>query len=355
MSIVVRCSLLFMLVLGARAYPEPHRVFITSPDNCRGTAALAPDHRCGPDFEFKRCPIGECCGKDGKCSANVKVCTNEPICPVQKSVASSVDNCKGKPSRDRKCGPDYGFTRCDAGECCTQDGRCGKGPEFCTNSLCPAQNVFRVVFDNAANLLKTSSNCMGVLSTTRSEEGVQYCGPKHNFMHCPYDHCCNKNGKCDTDPKTCKEPHSICPRQPNTGKPEFLYGEFVAPAYDAALERCRAPQRANRFCGPMNDFGSCRVDECCDSSGRCNTGGACMVNALCPKQPKPVPSLKNCRGVRSTHDNLCGPHNNFMSCDKGECCSFDGFCGSTDKFCNAHSVCPKQGEESAYKPVEWVL
>eukprot|EP00474_Spongospora_subterranea_P002406 CRZ02864.1 hypothetical protein [Spongospora subterranea] len=337
-------------------------VFDTSPDNCRGV--VSENAKCGPNHQFHRCPVGECCSKNGKCGSGDKFCLDHPICPIQKKFVTTIDNCRGSKTKDGFCGPDFGFKQCGFGHCCSQDGKCMPSGSFlCTEPACPTVTLKREVeskfTDFGASLFNHPTgfkHCSGVLSTERSDEDQPLCGPAHRFMRCPYQQCCNQHGKCSTSDEHCHEKKQICPRQPYTGEAEYVDGKFKADdKFKNGMQKCRGIQRPDRTCGPLNAFGSCKVGECCDKHGRCAIGEACSAKAapLCPVQPKPVPSPENCSGVKTTRERKCGPHYNFMHCEEGECCSFDGVCGSTKEHCNDHSFCPKQGKTAPSGP-KWI-
>lgn len=98
--------------------------------------------KCGPDTGLK-CPEGQCCGNDGQCSASTTACGNgcirgygkclgkgafvcggaaASIPPGQKTVTEA---CPGiKVTTTGRCGPHFGYRRCQPGICCSSAGYC---------------------------------------------------------------------------------------------------------------------------------------------------------------------------------------------------------------------------------------
>eukprot|EP00474_Spongospora_subterranea_P009919 CRZ10377.1 hypothetical protein [Spongospora subterranea] len=361
MSFLLRC-LLAVLIASLATAVLPALKYETDSDNCRGAVAevVLTFRRCGPEFAFQRCHVGECCGQDSVCRSGAQYC-KDAICPLQIARTTSEENCREKTTTNGRCGPDFEFTKCPVGLCCTQNGHC-QNCHTVDYPLCPKQKDFVDRFGkNPMKVIKgllplePMENCKGVLSTRRSLEGFQLCGKKHNFLRCPYNQCCNKDGLCGTGKHFCNKEQQ-CPEQPYTGTTEYLSGNLVPDrGLLDQLYNCRGDLRADRRCGAKFGFGRCKVGECCSKHGRCETGDVCNDSPTCPIQLKPVASATNCLGIPSTHENRCGPYNNFMKCKMGECCSYEGICGTSASHCNDESFCPKQENygHNFYSP-KWV-
>lgn len=95
------------------------------------------------------------------------------------------------------CGSDRGGNAmCARGECCSADGRCGKGPEFCWGGGAGSRRPY-AAFDGAAGV-----TCDPGIAPSRKAacdkaraipSGPPVCGPAHNTL-CPWrkgvDLCC---------------------------------------------------------------------------------------------------------------------------------------------------------------------
>jgi len=77
------------------------------------------------------------------------------------------------------CGPKYGNQKCNAGECCSQYGWCGKSAEHCGIGC---QSEFGACY-------KISKN--------------DKCGPKNGNTVCPSGECCSQYGWCGTSSDHC--------------------------------------------------------------------------------------------------------------------------------------------------------
>jgi len=102
-------------------------------------------------------------------------------------------------------------------------------------------------------------------------------------------------------------------------------------------------------CGPNNGNKRCPDGECCSKYGYCgitekHCDAGCQVGyGICrgpehppenPPEHPPAKEPKPKQGKISTNDR-CGPENGNTICPNNKCCSKYGYCGVTEKHCNA--------------------
>jgi len=111
--------------------------------------------KCGKGYE--KCPIGQCCSKNGICGTTNAFCSNSKGCQPEYG--------------ECRCGKKFGS--CPSGFCCSKYGWCGSDPNYCS-----AEN-----------------GC-------QSKYGECRCG-KNGFGSCPGKLCCSKYGWCGSDSNYC--------------------------------------------------------------------------------------------------------------------------------------------------------
>jgi len=89
---------------------------------------------CGPNNGYVKCSFGDCCSKEGKCGFGYEYCyegcqSNYGLCLGE--LPDPNPKLPEDPPKETHCGPKYGFKKCSFGNCCSKDGRCGFGHEYC--------------------------------------------------------------------------------------------------------------------------------------------------------------------------------------------------------------------------------
>ncbi|CEP03401.1 NodB homology domain-containing protein [Plasmodiophora brassicae] len=136
-----------------------------------------------------------------------------------------------------------------------------------------------------------------------------------------------------------------------------------------AADLCHGDPRPDNKCGPAAGDAGCAPGSCCSQYGWCGTGpGYCHDLSICqnvdPGQHL-MPAASTCTGAPRA-DNRCGPAVHNAACPPGQCCSSDGWCGSTSDYCNERSLCTTSnglrapatvGDVSVFNwcgPVPWI-
>ncbi|XXQ36434.1 NodB homology domain-containing protein [Plasmodiophora brassicae] len=105
----------------------------------------------------------------------------------------------------------------------------------------------------------------------------------------------------------------------------------VAMAYGSV---CHGAPRLDRKCGPWVGGAGCPPGSCCSQHGWCGTSSDyCNDQSICQ-------SIAPACSASPRPDNRCGPVVADAGCPAGQCCSSDGWCGSSPAYCNERSVCP---------------
>ncbi|KAF2143645.1 carbohydrate-binding module family 18 protein [Aplosporella prunicola CBS 121167] len=199
-------------------------------------------------------------------------------------------------SPDNTCGGTTGYTcvGSQAGNCCSSSGWCGKTDAYCNTS---------------AGCQTSFGKCV---STTISPDGT--CGGANGYR-CHEGECCSSDGFCGTEAKYCNI---------DTCQPEF--GNCGFPSY---------PQISpDGTCGGENgyDCTSSGFGDCCSSSGYCGDS-----TAFCAQGCQSAFSASCLTTNIPTLNGACGAKKGGYICAggryEGQCCSSDGFCGSSFIYC----------------------
>ncbi|OUM58892.1 carbohydrate-binding module family 18 protein [Piromyces sp. E2] len=161
--------------------------------------------RCGSEFSNKKCLNNECCSKWGYCGTSKDHCkagcqskyaksttkSTGKINTSTKSKTTSTIKQKESSSKSNYCGPKYNNKKCSFGDCCSKDGKCGFGHEYCGDGC---QSEFGV--------------CLGELPDPNpqfpeDEPSEIHCGPKYGYKKCSFGDCCSKDGECGFGHKYC--------------------------------------------------------------------------------------------------------------------------------------------------------
>jgi len=152
----------------------------------------------------------ECPSNCDKCDANGKCITTTSTTSTEKPVTSTTST--SEPTTSIKCGK--GYEKCPIGQCCSKDGICGTTNAFCSNSKgCqPEYGECRCgkKFGSCPNGFCCSkygwcgsdSNYCSAKNGCQSKYGECRCG-KNGFGSCPNKLCCSKYGWCGSDSNYC--------------------------------------------------------------------------------------------------------------------------------------------------------
>ncbi|XP_062099616.1 chitin-binding lectin 1-like [Humulus lupulus] len=176
---------------------------------------------------------------------------------------------------DHKCGPNYGYSPCNPGRCCSIYEYCGSGPAYCQGGQCKYQ-------------CWTSPPPMSLPPSSPTPP-----------------------------PPPSPPPPSPPPPPPGPERPDHKCG----PHYGDS---------------PCNPGRCCSIFEYCGSGPAYCEDGQCIYQCWTspppssPIAPPPPPGPER-------PDHRCGPAFGNIPCDTGRCCSINGYCGSTSDFCEPGS------------------
>ncbi|EAQ92535.1 hypothetical protein CHGG_00770 [Chaetomium globosum CBS 148.51] len=146
------------------------------------------DGKCGPPNNN-----ATCLGTDKQCcNSQTWTCGNSTADCAPGTCYEGV--CDGDLiySTDGTCGQDHGFRSCAGrwGNCCSIDGRCGTGPEYCGLFTCQ---------EGDCDIWKEDQQPEG---TPWTPDGT--CGGAEGYRCSPdWGRCCNVNGVCGVNPADC--------------------------------------------------------------------------------------------------------------------------------------------------------
>ncbi|KAI1473178.1 carbohydrate-binding module family 50 [Daldinia caldariorum] len=180
----------------------------------------AVDGFCGPPHNNATClgaSQGQCCNSETwMCGNTEEDCAPgtcyEGICFGDKIY-----------STDGKCGYKHGSRLCAGkhGDCCSIDGKCGTGPDFCGEGVCQSGKCTK----SPEGHFFAGNSFMSQFPWLMGNTTDGTCGGENKFTcNAVYGTCCNKNGRCGSLPKDCGEG---C-------QPEFGICDGLAPASRAA-------------------------------------------------------------------------------------------------------------------------
>ncbi|EEH37042.2 hypothetical protein PAAG_07460 [Paracoccidioides lutzii Pb01] len=178
------------------------------------------------------------------------------VSPIPPNETGRPDNSTSKISLDGKCSPDISCTGSSFGECCSINGFCGTGPEWCGLGNCLSgacqKDTSGISFDGTCGpLFPANRTCVGS----------------------KFGDCCSTSGYCGTGPGWCG------------------YGNCYSGACDTSLGGVSLDGTCGpKFSGNMTCVGSA-FGECCSTSGFCGTssqhcGIATCYSGKCEASPK---------------------------------------------------------------------
>ncbi|KAK2793953.1 hypothetical protein FQN52_000285 [Onygenales sp. PD_12] len=171
--------------------PEPEKP--GRPDNSQ---TISEDGKCGPDVACAGSGFGECCSNSGFCG------TGPQWCGPGNCMSGACDEDRSGISLNGTCGPLFAGNRtCQGskfGNCCSTSGFCGTGPEWCGIGNC-----YSGACDTRSGGISTNGTCgplfIGNMTCVGSKYGEccsksGYCGSTK--WHCAAEHC--YSGKCQS-------------------------------------------------------------------------------------------------------------------------------------------------------------
>lgn len=157
------------------------------------------DDTCGPPHNNATC-LGHRQGKQC-CNAQTWTCGNTTADCEPGTCYSGA--CLGDDiwSTDGTCGYQHGNRRCAGrwGDCCSMDGTCGTGDDFCGVDCCQSGNCTKGTTTTSATPPAAS------WLAGNSTDGT--CGKSNRYQTCNivFGGCCNKAGMCGSLPSDCGE------------------------------------------------------------------------------------------------------------------------------------------------------
>ncbi|RDI83503.1 hypothetical protein Vi05172_g6437 [Venturia inaequalis] len=142
------------------------------------------------------------------------------------------------------------------------------------------------------------------------------CGKNVGWLECDPDNgfgsCCSRNGLCGSGEEYCGRGDGSC---------------------DSQCDKCPGPRRDKR-CGKDFDDAVCQQGQCCSARGWCGTSdNHCKVENGCQGSCKPSGVGANRCGTQAG-GRVCDPAGEF-----GDCCSKNGFCGTSHAHCDKNQGC----------------
>ncbi|PHU23499.1 hypothetical protein BC332_08606 [Capsicum chinense] len=172
-----------------------------------------------------------------------------------------------------------------------------------------------------AIIYKASAYNLSLPSAKNPEGRRRQCGWEGCYEDCPPGSCCNWDGICGNTEEYCGR--SFCQKQCPPPPP-------LAPP----------PPNPPGRCGWQAYGTKCPPGLCCSTSGWCGSTEKYCAKGRCQSQ---------CKSTLTPHDNPiigkreCGYQGCYKLCPPGSCCSWLGWCGTTEKYCspkNCQSQCP---------------
>jgi hypothetical protein len=257
--------------------------------------ALTKNGICGinkDDEKIYKCPPEQCCSKNNICTINLDHCDleNEKIIKLNgiKAIEKYINN---KILFDGTCKNN----KCPDGQCCSNDGLCGYGKEFCSMTNNNKKNNGTNSLEKYENELYNNPRFCGIDKLT------------NQIFNCNTNDCCYNN-KCGSGFDYCEFADSN----------RFNGGN--------ALEN----YKKNRIStdGTCHDK-ICPDDQCCSNTLKCGTG-----DSYCNNMNSKFNGSKSLQYKYDKNNfltdlslNICGIKDNQMyKCNPGYCCLEDGTC-----------------------------
>lgn len=252
------------------------------------------------DEKIYKCPPELCCSKNNVCTIDLNTCNLESEKLIKlngiKAIEKYINN---KISTDGTCKNN----KCPNDQCCSKDGLCGYGDEFCSLSNNNIENNGKDALDKYNN--NVDYNLQFKYNVNK------FCGrdkTTNQIINCDYNECCNNN-KCGTGFDFCEFADHNSP----------FHGKNAIDNY-----------KKNRIStdGTCNDK-ICPDDECCSNTYKCGKG-----DDYCNNMNSKFNGYKSFQYKYDKNNfvtdlslNTCKIKDNQMyKCNPGYCCLDDGSC-----------------------------
>jgi hypothetical protein len=252
-----------------------------------------------------KCPPEQCCSKNNICTLDLEKCDleNEKTTKLNgiKSIEKYINN---KLSTNNNIDCTTSLYKCPDEQCCSKEGKCGYGSDFCS------------VSNN-----KKENNGTNALEKYNFDHNVDFCGELNDkIFKCDTNDCCFRN-KCGTG---------------------YEYCELADPSNNYHGNNALKNYKKNR----VSTDGTCRdkicpSGECCSKDGLCGKGDSYCNNMNSKFNGFKSLQYKYDRNnfVTDSSLNICGIKNNqIYRCNPGYCCLKNGTCSldCSNSFVNIH-------------------
>ena len=219
----------------------------------------------------------------------------------------------------------------------------------------------------------TSSSTTSRTLPSETARAKDRCGiiDNKNYGSCTDGECCSKYGwcgvteaHCDVN-SGCQSEFGRCNRANQSSTPTSSTTSAISPSTTSRTlptETARAKDR----CGIIDNknYGSCADGECCSKYGWCGvTEAHCSVNSGCQSEfgrcnsSSDNPNNNNNNNnnennenvnnnIRTSRTSRCGRR--YGKCDKNQCCSKYGWCGTSESYCSVEAGCQSEFGRCGY-------
>jgi hypothetical protein len=238
--------------------------------------SISTNGRCGPgEGGNQQCPENSCCSIFGWCGG-----PGSEHCTTYKSTDPNFHGLVITESKNARCGPQNGNTRCPENQCCSIYGWCGGfGSDHC------GWAKDKDIRFHGPSVIKETTNGR--------------CGPLNGNQKCLDNQCCSKDGFCGNFGSEQCTPDKLSTSQ--------YHGDVIATS-------------TNGKCGLQNNKTKCPEDQCCSKNGTCSAIGT--VGCGVDKDPSP---RFHGPPIPISINNKCGTQNG-NKCEDNKYCSDAGDC-----------------------------
>ncbi|OUM62360.1 carbohydrate-binding module family 18 protein, partial [Piromyces sp. E2] len=158
------------------------------------------------------------------------------------------------------------------------------------------------------------------------------CGEKYSNGQCNNNHCCSGSGYCGTTnafcsiADGCQKSYGVCTEDGN-GITCTEVRKTLNMMNDG-IDKFRCEENEHERCGKDYQNQSCtNQDDCCSADGYCGTS-----KEFCYSSNGCQAGFGICK---------CGEKYSNGQCNNNHCCSSSGYCGTTNAFCSIANGCQK--------------
>ena len=303
---------------------------------------------------------------EGECDKN-KPCPNEKYC------------C----NKNKKCVPHGVFSNLNT-DCFESDGCLNN----CLDPILDTRTSTTIIpitttttTTNTTSTTTTSGNSTSSTTTshilpTETARAKDRCGiiDNKNYGSCANGECCSKYGWCGVSEKYCgvdagcQSEFGRCDGASQSSTPTSSTTSTTSGTSSSTTSRILPTEtaRAKDRCGIIDNknYGSCANGECCSKYGWCGvTEAHCSVNSGCQSEfgrcnsSSDNPNNNNNNNnnennenvnnnIRTSRTSRCGRR--YGKCDKNQCCSKYGWCGTSESYCSVEAGCQSEFGRCGY-------